>query len=179
MLLAMLVLLDSILQMQLFQINQSEDSSKITIMSDTTCVQLHQCPITTASLYPELSGIFGAWNYCSRPGDEDNMTIWRGCMRHNSWWLELETRAQTGALHTMHVLAGRMELGGRRGGAGECLQKSGQAEWRHDGGNYQELHSWNFSCAQDHMRSPPEEPHLAVRLKFLQGFYHMQLGEKF
>ena len=30
MLLDMLVLLDSILQMQLFQINQSEDSSKIT-----------------------------------------------------------------------------------------------------------------------------------------------------
>ena len=51
MLLDMLVLLDSILQMQLFQINQSEDSSKITIMSDTTCGQLHQRPITTASLY--------------------------------------------------------------------------------------------------------------------------------
>ena len=51
MLLDMLVLLDSILQMQLFQINQSEDSSKITIMSDTTCGQLHQHPITTASLY--------------------------------------------------------------------------------------------------------------------------------
>ena len=51
MLLAMLVLLDSILQMQLFQINQSEDSSKVTIMSDTTCGQLHQRPITTASLY--------------------------------------------------------------------------------------------------------------------------------
>ena len=52
MLLAMLVLLNSILQMQLFQINQSEDSSKkITIKSDTTCVQLHQRPITTALLY--------------------------------------------------------------------------------------------------------------------------------
>ena len=50
MLLAMLVLLDSILQMQLFQINQSEDSSKITLMSDTTCFQLHQRPITIASL---------------------------------------------------------------------------------------------------------------------------------
>ena len=47
----MLVLLDRILQMQLFQINQSEDSSKITIMSDTTCVQLHQRPITSASNY--------------------------------------------------------------------------------------------------------------------------------
>ena len=33
------------------QINQSEESSKITIMSDTTCVQLHQRPITTALLY--------------------------------------------------------------------------------------------------------------------------------
>ena len=106
--------------------------------------------------------------------DQEMKTICRGCMRHNSWWLE--TRAQTGALHTMHVLAGRMELGGRRGVAGECLQKSGQAEWRHDGGNYRDIHSWNFSCAQDHMRSPPEEPHLAVRLKFLQGVYHMQLG---
>ena len=51
MLLDMLVLLDSILQMQLFQINQSEDSSKIKIMSDTTCSQLHQRPITTTSLY--------------------------------------------------------------------------------------------------------------------------------
>ena len=50
MLLDMLVLLDSILQMQLFQINQSEDSGKLTIMSDTTCGQLHQRPITTASL---------------------------------------------------------------------------------------------------------------------------------
>ena len=51
MLLDMLVLLDSILQMQLFQINQSEDSSKLTILSDTTCSQLHQRPFTTASLY--------------------------------------------------------------------------------------------------------------------------------
>ena len=51
----MLVLLDGILKMQLFQINQSEDSSKITIMSDTTCVQLHQRPITTASLYHKFS----------------------------------------------------------------------------------------------------------------------------
>ena len=50
-LLDMLVLLDSILQMQLFQINQSEDNRKITIMSDTTCGQLHQRLITTASLY--------------------------------------------------------------------------------------------------------------------------------
>ena len=49
MLLDMLVLLDSILQIQLFQINQCEDSSKITIVSDTTCVQLHQRPIATVS----------------------------------------------------------------------------------------------------------------------------------
>ena len=45
------MLLDIILEMQLFQINQSEDGSKLTIMSDTTCGQLHQRPITTASLY--------------------------------------------------------------------------------------------------------------------------------
>ena len=50
MLLDMLVLLDSILQMQLFQINQSEYSSKITIMCDITFGQLHQRPIKTASL---------------------------------------------------------------------------------------------------------------------------------
>ena len=37
--------------MQLFQINQSEESSKITIMSDTTCSQFHQRPITSASNY--------------------------------------------------------------------------------------------------------------------------------
>ena len=174
----MLVLLDSILQMQLFQINQSEDSSKITIMSDTTCVQLHQCPITTASLYPELSGIFGAWNYCSRPGDEDNMTIWRGCMRHNSWWLE------TGDPSTDRCTAhnacsgwtdGAWRKEGRSWGVSPGVRTGGVTSC-HDGGNYQELHSWNFSCAQDHMRSPPEEPHLAVRLTFLQGFYHMQLG---
>ena len=55
MLLAMLVLLDSILQMQLFQINQSEDSSKITVMSDTTCSQLHQRPITSAFNYNHIT----------------------------------------------------------------------------------------------------------------------------
>ena len=48
MLLAMLVLLDSILQMQLFQINQSEESSKITINAHTTSGQLHQQSITSA-----------------------------------------------------------------------------------------------------------------------------------
>ena len=46
--------------MQLFQINQSEDSSKITIMSDTTCGQLHQHPITTKSTLPPLQGQAGA-----------------------------------------------------------------------------------------------------------------------
>ena len=38
--------------MQLFQINESEDSSKITIMSDTTCGKFHQRPITTAPTLP-------------------------------------------------------------------------------------------------------------------------------
>ena len=55
MLLDMLVLLDSTLQMQLFQINQSEDSSKITIMSNTPCVQLHQRTITSASNYNRIT----------------------------------------------------------------------------------------------------------------------------
>ena len=49
------VILDGILQMQLFQINQSEDSSKITIMSDTTCGQLHLRPITSASNYNRIT----------------------------------------------------------------------------------------------------------------------------
>ena len=55
MLLDMLVLLDSILQMQLLQINQSEDSSKITIMSDTTYGQLHQRSIASASNYNRIT----------------------------------------------------------------------------------------------------------------------------
>ena len=63
MLLNMLVLLDSILQMQLFQINQSEDSSKITIMSNTTCGQLHQRPITSASLYADSQGTLMKWRF--------------------------------------------------------------------------------------------------------------------
>ena len=45
-----LMLLAGNLQMQLFQINQSEESSKISINAHTTCGQLHQRPITTASL---------------------------------------------------------------------------------------------------------------------------------
>ena len=55
MLLDMLVLLDIILQMQLLQINQSEDSSKITIMSTTTCGQLHQRPLTSVSNYNRIT----------------------------------------------------------------------------------------------------------------------------
>ena len=51
----MLMLLESILQMQLFQINQSEESSKITKMSHITCVQLHQRPITSASNYNRIT----------------------------------------------------------------------------------------------------------------------------
>ena len=51
MLLAMLVLPNGIWQMQLFQINQSEDSSKITIMYDNPSGQLHQRSITRAFNY--------------------------------------------------------------------------------------------------------------------------------
>ena len=51
MLLDMLVLLDSILQMQLFQINQCEDGSKITIKFNNTCDLLHQRSITSAINY--------------------------------------------------------------------------------------------------------------------------------
>ena len=77
MLLDMLVLLDSILQMQLFQINQSEDSSKITIMSDTTCSQLQQRPITSASnynritLHYDLLGCFRSQKHT--PGSENGV----------------------------------------------------------------------------------------------------------
>ena len=38
--------------MQLFQINQSDESSKITINAHTTCCPLHQLPIKTASTLP-------------------------------------------------------------------------------------------------------------------------------
>ena len=40
-----------ILQMQLFQINQSEESSKITINAHTTSCPLHEQPITWAAHY--------------------------------------------------------------------------------------------------------------------------------
>ena len=51
MLLNSLVLPNGIWQMQLFQINQSEDSSKITIMYDNPSGQLHQRSITSAFNY--------------------------------------------------------------------------------------------------------------------------------
>ena len=41
--------------MQLFQINQSEDSSKITIMFDNPSGQFHQRSITTAPTLPASS----------------------------------------------------------------------------------------------------------------------------
>ena len=59
------MLLDSILQMQLFQINQSEDSSKITIMSDTTPAASYiQRPITSASNYNCITLIKVFSDYC-------------------------------------------------------------------------------------------------------------------
>ena len=61
--------------MQLFQINQSEDSSKITIMSDTTCGQLHQRPITSASNYNSTT----LFALLSRPN-----VSWK-----NHWWKEV------------------------------------------------------------------------------------------
>ena len=56
MLLNSLVLLNGIWQMQLFQINQSEDSSKITIMYDNPSGQLHQRSITTAPTLYRAAG---------------------------------------------------------------------------------------------------------------------------
>ena len=49
MLLAVLVQRAGIWQKLLFQINQIEESSKININAHTTCTQLHQRSITTAS----------------------------------------------------------------------------------------------------------------------------------
>ena len=46
MLLAVLMKWAGILQMQLFQINQSEESSKITINAHTPSCPLHELPIT-------------------------------------------------------------------------------------------------------------------------------------
>ena len=52
MLLAVLMKSAGILQVQLFQINQNKESSKITINAHTTSCPLHQLPITTASTLP-------------------------------------------------------------------------------------------------------------------------------
>ena len=54
MLLAVLMKWAGILQMQLFQINQSEESSKITINAHTTSCPLHELPITAGLLYINL-----------------------------------------------------------------------------------------------------------------------------
>ena len=43
------------LENAMFQINQSEDSSKITIMSDNTSIQLHQRSITSAFNYNRIT----------------------------------------------------------------------------------------------------------------------------
>ena len=58
MLLNSLVLPNGIWQMQLFQINQSEDSSKITIMYNNPSGQLHQRSITSAFNYNRTYSIF-------------------------------------------------------------------------------------------------------------------------
>ena len=42
------------MQMQLFQINQSEEYSKINENAHTTCGQLHQQPITSAANYNRI-----------------------------------------------------------------------------------------------------------------------------
>ena len=47
--------------MQLFQINQSEDSSKITIKFNSTCVQLHQRSVTSAFNNNRTYSILAHW----------------------------------------------------------------------------------------------------------------------
>ena len=69
--------------MQLFQINQSEDSSKITIKFNNTCDQLHQRSITTAptlttavhSMWVPSSSLCGplVWWQCSNPQQGNNI----------------------------------------------------------------------------------------------------------
>ena len=54
MLLAVLMKWAGILQMQLFQINQSEERSKITLNAHTTRCPLHELPITDGILYKHL-----------------------------------------------------------------------------------------------------------------------------
>ena len=85
MLLNMLLLLDSILQMQLFQINQSEESSKITIMSDTPCGQLHQRPITSASNYNCITLLNDKLSLPERQAGR--CLIWLSYSKHCQTWL--------------------------------------------------------------------------------------------
>ena len=66
MLLNSLVLPNSIRQMQLFQINQSEDSSKITIMYDNPSGQLHQRSITWAFNYNRTYSTFVCQKFCRK-----------------------------------------------------------------------------------------------------------------
>ena len=70
MLLAVLMKWAGILQMQLFQINQSEESSKITINAHTPSCPLHELPITWAAHYRWITLIFlflvpNIWKDCS------------------------------------------------------------------------------------------------------------------
>ena len=64
MLLNSLVLPNGIWQMQLFQINQSEDSRKITIMYDNPSGQLHQRSITSAFNYIRTYSISFYIHHC-------------------------------------------------------------------------------------------------------------------
>ena len=89
MLLNMLVLLDSILQMQLFQINQSEDSSKIIIMSNITLISL---------LSPQ--SLVWAWSWCRytsyplQPSPSDVDYLWDWGMRIKATLLDLVLGSQ-------------------------------------------------------------------------------------
>ena len=80
--------------------------------------------------YPELrvcklSGIVGAWNYCSGPEDEDNMT-----RLHEAQQLETgdPSTDQRTAHNAMFWLDGRsLEEGGEELGSVSMSQESGQA----------------------------------------------------
>ena len=87
-------------QMQLFQINQSEDSSKITILSDTTCGQLHQRPITTASLYMKEAAVVAS---------DHHQTLITGLQRyrHLDHFVPVGPRGQQ---HSVNVVEGRQSL---------------------------------------------------------------------
>ena len=54
--------------MQLFQINQSEDSSKITIKFNNTCDQLHQRSVTSAINYNRTYSTYTLIHFI--PGDD-------------------------------------------------------------------------------------------------------------